>query len=141
MDSIGLVVEGFTVDLESGDARASLLNCDAEGVDVDEKNLVKEEKCKKASSKKPPRPPRGPSVDATDLKFIKEITELTMLKRIRIERMKELKKMKGTKTSSLSYSLVATMFTVVFCCVILFQGKITNISLLVAFNSFHCGQH
>lgn len=167
MDPSGLVEGEFAVDLESGrthdgsvcvDERVSLMNCNAdqvhsvvidvksEGIDVDvnERKLVKEEKRKKTSNKnasKPPRPPRGPSLDAADLKFIKEITELTMLKRVRTERIKALKKMKAAKTSSSSNSLFATMFTIIFCCVILLQGKISNISSVLALFSFQLGQY
>ncbi|CAI9776185.1 unnamed protein product [Fraxinus pennsylvanica] len=93
---------------------------------VQEKN-VRKEKRKSSSAKKPPkppRPPRGLSMDAADQKLIKEIAELAMIKRARIERMKALKKMKVAKASSTSLSgnLIAMLFTVLFCIVIIFQG-------------------
>ncbi|KAK8985448.1 hypothetical protein V6N11_068704 [Hibiscus sabdariffa] len=73
---------------------------------------------------KPPRPPRAPSLDAADQKLIREIAEFARLKRARIERMKALKKLKATKppSSSSSCNMFATVFTVIFCLVILFQG-------------------
>ncbi|KAL4310301.1 hypothetical protein GQ457_01G002640 [Hibiscus cannabinus] len=73
---------------------------------------------------KPPRPPRAPSLDAADQKLIREIAEFARLKRARIERMKALKKLKATKppSSSSSSNMFATVFTVIFCLVILFQG-------------------
>ncbi|KAK8622511.1 hypothetical protein V6N13_117421 [Hibiscus sabdariffa] len=74
---------------------------------------------------KPPRPPRAPSLDAADQKLIREIAEFARLKRARIERMKALKKLKATKppSSSSSCNMFATVFTVIFCLVILFQGN------------------
>ncbi|KAL4296673.1 hypothetical protein GQ457_12G005290 [Hibiscus cannabinus] len=72
---------------------------------------------------KPPRPPRAPSLDAVDQKLIKEITELARLKRARIERIKALKKMKAAEgTTSHGNNVLATVFTVIFCIVIIFQG-------------------
>lgn len=93
-------------------------------VDHVEKKLVKEKRKKTSNKKapKPPRPPRGPSLDAADQKLIKEISELAKLKRARIERMKALKIMKAAKASSNS-NLFAMLFTVLFCLVIIFQGK------------------
>ncbi|KAI3469263.1 hypothetical protein Pfo_025926 [Paulownia fortunei] len=89
----------------------------------------KREKRKTMSVKKPPkppRPPRGLSLDAADQKLIKEISELAIIKRARIERMKALKKMKAAKASSVSASssgnLIAMLFTIIFCIVIIFQG-------------------
>uniref|UniRef100_A0A7N0T6R6 Transmembrane protein n=1 Tax=Kalanchoe fedtschenkoi TaxID=63787 RepID=A0A7N0T6R6_KALFE len=143
--------EAFTVDLESGrsgredggsvngDDQATLcgilvnsdvdsvenfvINTKLEGTDSAEKKLVKEKR-KKSNKKapKPPRPPRGPSLDAADQKLIREIAELTMLKRIRTERIKALKKMKTAKTTSPTNTLFATIFTVLFCFVLLLQG-------------------
>ncbi|XP_073135113.1 uncharacterized protein [Henckelia pumila] len=90
---------------------------------------VKKDSRKSTSAKKPPKPPRPPrsSLDAADQKLIKEMTELAMIKRARIERMKALKKMKAAKTSSSasassSGNLVALLFTVLFCIVIIFKG-------------------
>ncbi|KAL4380915.1 hypothetical protein HN51_004248 [Arachis hypogaea] len=86
------------------------------------------EKRKKSSHKKPPRPPRppkAPELNAADYKLIREITELAMLKRARIERMKALKKMKAAKQSSPSSSntsILAMIFTLVFCIVLIFHG-------------------
>lgn len=78
------------------------------------------------SAKKPPRPPRGLSLDAADQKLIKEISELLIIKRARIERMKALKKTKAAKGTSASASssgnLIAMLFTLLFCIVIIFQG-------------------
>ncbi|KAL5852200.1 hypothetical protein ACOSQ3_007318 [Xanthoceras sorbifolium] len=43
-------------------------------------------------------------------------------KRARVERMRALKKMKAAKQSSSSSNLLATVFTMIFCLVIIFQG-------------------
>ncbi|KAK6146245.1 hypothetical protein DH2020_020114 [Rehmannia glutinosa] len=92
------------------------------------KSAKKEKRLSMSAKKppKPPRPPRGLSLDAADQKLIKEISELAMIKRARIERMKALKKMKAAKASSASTSssgnLIAMLFTILFCIVILFQG-------------------
>ena len=96
-------------------------------VDI-EKTPVKEKR-KKGSNKKaakPPRPPQAPSLDAADHKLIRELTELAMLKRARIERLKALKKMRAAKSSSpsSSSSILAMVFTLVFCIVIIFQGNV-----------------
>ncbi|MCL7051152.1 hypothetical protein MKW94_024712 [Papaver nudicaule] len=80
------------------------------------------EKRKKTISKKPPRPPRGPALDAVDRKMVKEITELAILKRARIERMKTMKKMKAAKAGTPFTSILAMLFTILFCLVILFHG-------------------
>ncbi|GER43976.1 hypothetical protein STAS_20856 [Striga asiatica] len=93
------------------------------------KNAKKEKRFSMSAKKppKPPRPPRGLSLDAADQKLIKEISELAMIKRARIERMRALKKMRaGAKASSgassSSGNLIAMLFTVVFCIVVIFQG-------------------
>ena len=96
-------------------------------VDVDKTPI--EGKHKKGSNKKaskPPRPPRAPLLDAADHKLIRELTELAMLKRARIERLKALKKMRAAKSSSpsSSSSILAMVFTLVFCIVIIFQGNV-----------------
>ncbi|KAJ4721977.1 Transmembrane protein [Melia azedarach] len=95
-----------------------------ESKDIEGKKVAKEKRKKSSNKKapKPPKPPRGPSLDSADLKLIKEISELAMLKRARIERMKALKKMKASKQSSSNSNMFATVFTVLFCLVILFQG-------------------
>ncbi|XP_022860889.1 uncharacterized protein LOC111381339 isoform X1 [Olea europaea var. sylvestris] len=92
-----------------------------------EKNVRKEKRKSNSAKKppKPPRPPRGLSLDAPDQKLIKEIAELAMIKRARIERIKALKKMKRAKHSSMSSStgnLIAILFTLLFCIVIILQG-------------------
>lgn len=95
-----------------------------------EKKVVKEKRKKMSNKKapKPPRPPRGPSLDAADQKLIKELTELAMLKRSRVERMKALKKMKAAKASSSNGNLIAMVFTVLFCLVIIFQGVSSRVT-------------
>lgn len=96
-----------------------------ESKNVKENKLVKEKR-KSLGHKKPPRPPRAPSLDAADQKLIREIAELARLKRARIERLKALKKMKAAKsTSSNGSNMFAMVFTIVFCLVIMFQGKIS----------------
>lgn len=104
-----------------------------EAVDHVKKTAVKEKRKKSSNKKapKPPRPPKGPSLDASDQKLIREISELAMLKRARIERMKALKKMKGVKASSSNSNVFAMVFTVVFCLVIIFQGKIFCLNLQI----------
>ncbi|KAL3829319.1 hypothetical protein ACJIZ3_018121 [Penstemon smallii] len=94
----------------------------------------KKEKRKSTSAKKPPKPPRPPrgfSLDAADQKLIKEITELAMIKRARNERMKALKKMKASKHSSVSTSssgnMIAMLFTILFCIVIIFQAMLSSL--------------
>lgn len=101
---------------------------DPKTVDEISRKNSKREKGKSMSKKKPskpPRPPRGLSLDAFDQKLIKEISELAMIKRAKIERMKALKKMKASSssTSSSSGNLMAILFTIIFCLVIILQGK------------------
>lgn len=94
--------------------------------DISRKNSKREngKPMSKKKPSKPPRPPRGLSLDAFDQKLIKEISELAMLKRAKIERMKALKKMKASSSStSSSGNLMAILFTVIFCLVIILQGK------------------
>lgn len=105
----------------------------------------KREKRKTTSAKKPckpPRPPRGVSLDAADQKLIKEIAELAMIKRARIERMKALKKMKAAKASSASASssgnLIAMLFTVIFCLVVIFQGIFLILPYLETIDHIFC---
>ncbi|KAH6833066.1 transmembrane protein [Perilla frutescens var. hirtella] len=99
---------------------------DLGGVSPESGEKTRKERRVSTSAKKPPRPPRGLSLDAADQKLIKEISELLMIKRARIERMKALKKTKAAKGTSASASssgnLVAMLFTVLFCIVIIFQG-------------------
>ncbi|GMI72174.1 hypothetical protein HRI_000886700 [Hibiscus trionum] len=94
--------------------------------DARENRIVMKEKRKSLGHKKPPkppRPPRAPSLDAADQKLIKEIAELARLKRARIERIKALKKMKAAEgTTSHSNNVLAAVFTVIFCLVMIFQG-------------------
>ncbi|KAI3953144.1 hypothetical protein MKW92_045703 [Papaver armeniacum] len=90
-----------------------------------EKKKVKEKR-KKTISKKPPRPPRGPALDAVDRKMVKEITELAILKRARIERMKAMKKMKAAKAATPFTSILAMLFTILFCLVIVFHGMFSG---------------
>lgn len=100
---------------------------------------TEKEKRKKSNSKvppKPPRPPRGPSLDAADQKLIREISELAMLKRARIERIKAHKKMKAAKAASSNSNLYAMVITVLFCLVIIFQGKISTLDVHFWFCSF-----
>lgn len=98
------------------------------GVSPNSEGKLRKERRSTMSAKKPPRPPRGLSLDAADQKLIKEISELLMIKRARIERIKALKKMKAAKGMSASASsggnLIAMLFTVLFCIVIIFQGNI-----------------
>ncbi|XP_039050747.1 uncharacterized protein LOC120191964 isoform X1 [Hibiscus syriacus] len=131
----GVAVNGrgdFAVPLLSGDISSCgsvcvenlqampITNCDKDGK---ENRLVLKEKRKSLSHKKPPRPPRAPSLDAADQKLIKEIAELARLKRARIERIKVLKKMKAAEeTTSHRNNVLATVFTIIFCIVMIFQG-------------------
>ncbi|KAK8527630.1 hypothetical protein V6N13_085448 [Hibiscus sabdariffa] len=107
----------------------SVSNTNVEGHESKDarENKSGKEKRKSLGNKKPPkppRPPRAPSLDAADQKLIREIAEFARLKRARIERMKALKKLKAAKptSSSSSSNMFATVFTVIFCLVILFQG-------------------
>lgn len=88
--------------------------------------IMAKDKRKKTSSKKPPKPPRpphGPSLDAADIKLVREISELSRLRRARIEQRKEMKKLRNDKVSSKNVNLIALVITVLFCFVIIFQGK------------------
>ena len=94
-----------------------------------EEKKVGGEKPKKKSCKKPPkppRPPRAPSMDAADQKLIREFSEIAMLKRARIERMKALKRSKNAKSASSGSNLFALVITIIFCFVIIWQGKIVR---------------
>lgn len=72
---------------------------------------------------KPPRPPKGPSLDAADQKLVREIVEFARRKRARIEQIKAAKKTKATKSSSVQSGISAMIFTLLFFCVIIFQGR------------------
>lgn len=94
-----------------------------------EKTQLKEKR-KNSNSKKAPKPPRprkGPSLDTADLQLVKEIAEQTMKKRARVERLKSLKKRRAAKASppptSSNISIFATVITVLFFIVIIFQGN------------------
>ncbi|XP_039025656.1 uncharacterized protein LOC120159049 [Hibiscus syriacus] len=113
-------------------AENSMKSMDVKGQDSKDakENMLVKEKRKRLGNKKPskpPRPPRAPSLDAADLKLIREIAELARLKRARIKRMGALKKLKSASatkpTSSSSSNMFAMVFTVIFCLVMLFQGK------------------
>ncbi|XP_049403516.1 uncharacterized protein LOC125867129 [Solanum stenotomum] len=80
------------------------------------------EKTRKPKPPKPPRPPKGPSLDASDAKFVKEISELAIWKRRRTERMKALKKIKKESGSSSRMNILATVITILFFLIIIFQG-------------------
>lgn len=104
-----------------------------EHVPLLEKKQVKEKSktmsCKKAS--KPPRPPKGPSLCTTDLMLLREMSELAMKKRARIEHIKALKKRRALRSSSSSSSnssMPTMVITLLFCLVILFQGRVGFIS-------------
>lgn len=111
-DGLGNVKSIVVVDKKEGEERSG---------GVSEKKQVRE-KPKAMSAKKPPRPPRGLSLDSADQKLIRELHELAKLKRARIERMKALKKAKEAKASSSKNHLFATLLTVLFGLVLLFQG-------------------
>lgn len=117
-------------------------NCRVEelvGVDGEKSSAsASDERRMSMSAKKPPRPPRGLSLDASDQKLIKEISEILMMKRARIERMKKKKKKKSkaaaaaasSSNSSTTGNLIAMLFTLVFCIVIIFQGNYSDRSML-----------
>lgn len=83
------------------------------------------------NSLKPPRPPKGPSLDAADQKLVREIVELARKKRARIEQIKAAKKTKASKSSSVQSGISAMIITLLFFCVIIFQGR-----LFLLFSSF-----
>lgn len=86
-------------------------------------NKMDIKKTRKPKPPKPPRPPKGPSLDASDVKFVKEISELAIWKRKRTERIKALKKIKKESGSSSSkMNILATVITILFFLVIIFQG-------------------
>ncbi|XP_062005354.1 uncharacterized protein LOC133722482 [Rosa rugosa] len=71
---------------------------------------------------KPPRPPKGPTLDAADQKLVREIVELARRKRARIQQIKAAKKTKATKSSSVQSGISAMIITLLFFCVIIFEG-------------------
>ncbi|KAL5783750.1 hypothetical protein ACOSP7_008779 [Xanthoceras sorbifolium] len=86
------------------------------------------EKWQKSSFKKPPKPPRppgAPSLDEADMKLVKEISELARLKHARKERIKAMKKKRLHKASS-SINIYATIFTILFCFIIVYQGILSS---------------
>ncbi|KAK4851603.1 hypothetical protein QYF36_016682 [Acer negundo] len=94
-----------------------------EAVSIMKKKNVNE-KWKKLNFKKPPKPPRPhgiPSLDEADMKMVKEISELARLKHARKERIKALKKKRIHKASS-SIGIYATIVTILFCLIIIYQG-------------------
>ncbi|OMO86286.1 hypothetical protein CCACVL1_09683 [Corchorus capsularis] len=109
-------IEGVKISV--GDGRR------AEAGGRDRKILLGEKKKKRPP--KPPRPPGGPSLNgAADIKLVREISELSRLKRVRYERIKALKKMRSdNKASSSKSNVLAIIVTLVFLCVIIFQGTI-----------------
>lgn len=109
--------------------KVKLMVVEEKSGDVLEKKVVKERPKAMSAKKppKPPRPPRGLSLDSSDQKLIRELHELAKLKRARVERMKAWKKAKETKVASSKNQLFATLLTVLFCLVVLFQGKFHRI--------------
>ncbi|KAL8047490.1 hypothetical protein ABFX02_07G003400 [Erythranthe guttata] len=95
---------------------------------IDPRNNVDDNISPKFSAKKPPRPPKKALVlplDAADVKLIKEIAELIAIKRSRIERIKKIKLAAAKASNSNSSSgtnLIALVFTIVFCIVMISQG-------------------
>ncbi|KAJ8572784.1 hypothetical protein K7X08_009295 [Anisodus acutangulus] len=85
-------------------------------------NKMENKKTRKPKPPKPPRPPKGPSLDASDAKFVKEISEIAIWKRRRTERLKALKKIKKESGSSSKMNILATVITILFFLVIIFQG-------------------
>lgn len=85
-------------------------------------DVEKPKKHKSSKPSKPPRPPRGPSLDASDMKLLKEISEVKLNRR-RIERSRTLKKVKKEQGSSLKTNILASLVTVAFVLVIIFEGK------------------
>lgn len=100
-----------------------------EDLDVKAEERRTKEKHRKTSSKKhpkPPRPPRGPSLNAADMKLVEEISEHARLRRARRQRIKELKENRADKVSSPNINLIAMAVTIIFCFVIILQGKDTS---------------
>ncbi|CAN4108924.1 unnamed protein product [Withania somnifera] len=87
-------------------------------------NKMDIKKTRKPKPPKPPRPPKGPSLDASDVKLVKEISELAIWKRRRTERIKALKKTKKESGSSSKMNILATVITILFFLVIIFQGML-----------------
>ncbi|OIT30662.1 PREDICTED: uncharacterized protein LOC109209681 isoform X1 [Nicotiana attenuata] len=84
------------------------------------------ERTRKPKPPKPPRPPKGPSLDAADIKFVKEISEIAIWKRRRTERIKALKKIKKESASPSKMNILATVITVLFFLIIIFQGTLVS---------------
>lgn len=132
------------VDLESGCKMANSSTNEIEEIKIngDVKNMngvkaVVEEKnvnvregglSNKPSLKKPPKPPRPPGSplwDKADLMLVKEISELMRLKQARKKRLRALRRKRLHKeaSSSSSLNLYALIFTVLFCIIVIYQGK------------------
>lgn len=108
-------------ELSSSENLEILVGEGGERAKINMENGIVNEKRKKRSAK-PPLPPRGPSLDAADLKLFREMSELARLKRTRTQRMKALKKKRAEKVSSSSSNIFPMIVTIVFFCVIIFQG-------------------
>lgn len=102
---------------------SNVVNKEAVGENnVDLMDKSRKERRKTMSAKKPPRPPKALSLGAADQKLINEIAELAMIRRARIERMKAMKKAKVSKASASTGNILAMIFSIIFCLVIIFQG-------------------
>ncbi|KAK8317819.1 hypothetical protein V6Z11_A13G132600 [Gossypium hirsutum] len=97
------------VDLESGDT----------------KTTTSSEK-RRTSRKKPPKSPQPPrvgrSLSEVDIKLVREISKLSRLRYTRNDRRKKLEKKRVDKASSSHASVFAMIITILFICVIIFQG-------------------
>lgn len=92
--------------------------------DVRAEAVMDQKKTKRGSKKppKPPRPPRGPTFNEADIKLVREISQLSRLRRARYERIKALQKMRADRASSSKSNVFAMIITILFICVIVFQG-------------------
>ncbi|KAJ8771827.1 hypothetical protein K2173_027004 [Erythroxylum novogranatense] len=113
-------------ELSTCDEKGKIKDIRKEGTTSIGDKLLKDKRKTRISNKppKPPRPPRGPSLDAADMKLVREMSELAKLKHARIERMRALKKRRTDKASSSNSNVLAMVITILFFCIIIFQGNV-----------------
>ncbi|KAK6233276.1 hypothetical protein SCA6_003349 [Theobroma cacao] len=117
--------EGLNIPSKSSFISGGVKVIDQAGRGSKEKKMSGEKKQKRGSKKptKPPRPPGAPSlVDEADIKLVREICELSRLRRARYERIKALRNMRADKASLSKSNVFAMIVTILFICVIVFQG-------------------
>eukprot|EP00252_Welwitschia_mirabilis_P016200 TRINITY_DN3576_c0_g1_i2.p1 TRINITY_DN3576_c0_g1~~TRINITY_DN3576_c0_g1_i2.p1 ORF type:complete len:243 (+),score=63.50 TRINITY_DN3576_c0_g1_i2:604-1332(+) len=89
--------------------------------DINERNPTK------PSAKRPPRPPKPPrpnkTIDPTKELIMKGITDIALLKKAKQERIRQLKKKQAAKSTPSGANVLALLFTLCFCVVMILQGN------------------